>query len=69
VVATYLCTRAAGDGALELEESTGDLVADGSVALLVVDAAMEETASAGLGAGGGGVVVVRLDVCWGLFWV
>ena len=47
---------AAGEGALEPEEGAGDLVSEGSVALLVLDAAMEETAAAGGGGSGVGVV-------------
>lgn len=51
----------AHDGALELLHGAGDLVANGGLALLVVDAvaATEETAAAGGGGGAGCVVVGR----------
>ena len=61
----YLLAWAASQGALELQEGAADLVAEGGVALLVVDhdglaAAAEETAAAG-GCGGGSVVMTTAD--------
>ena len=58
---TNLFAWPAGEGALELEEGTADLVTQRGVALLVLHAVGEEAATAG-GGGGGGVVVVVMRV-------